>query len=500
MKNKIIYWIDLFAGAGGTSTGIHLSSENTKVLACVNHDKNAILSHQLNHPDAVHFTEDVRDFNVVVKLKQLVDDLRLSEPNCVINIWASLECTNFSNAKGGQPRDADSRSLAEHMYMYIENIKPDFFIVENVREFMSWGPLCENKKPISKDSGIYFTNWMNTIEAYGYKSEKRILNAADFGACQSRKRLFIQFSSKAYKINWPEQTHSKIPGENDLKKWNPVKNVLQLNIEGNSIFTRKKPLSPKTIKRILAGCNKFIATGEKGFTKQYNSGNDDQRVKSFDEPIGTVTTNNRFAVVQTHTHLNTYYNNSGLHSIELPSPTITTNDRVAKVDIAFIDQQYGNSNPASVENPIGSLTTVPKFNIIKAKHFILNPSWFGNNGSINEPSYTIVARQDKAPLYLISTENGKLIVPIYDEDCAATIELKKFMLQYHISDIKMRMLNIPELKQIQGFPIDYKLVGTQKEQKKYIGNAVEVHQAKALISANTFIILSNEDFTERESA
>ena len=59
-----------------------------------------------------------------------------------------------------------------------------------------------------------------------------------------------------------------------------------------------------------------------------------------------------------------------------------------------------------------------------------------------------------------------------------------------IVDIKMRMLNIPELKQIQGFPKDYKLIGTQTEQKKFIGNAVEVNQAKALIQANYNALLN----------
>ncbi len=46
------------------------------------------------------------------------------------------------------------------------------------------------------------------------------------------------------------------------------------------------------------------------------------------------------------------------------------------------------------------------------------------------------------------------------------------------------MLSIPELKQIQGFPKDYVLVVNQTEQKKFIGNAVEVNQAKALIQNN----------------
>lgn len=476
MTSPNIYWIDLFCGAGGTSTGIHLA--DSTVLACVNHDKNAIIAHQKNHPAAVHFTEDIRDFEVVKKLKTLVDRIRNNEPNAIINIWASLECTNFSNAKGGQPRDADSRSLAEHMYMYIENLKPDSFWVENVREFMSWGPLDKKGKPISKDAGKHFLKWMSNIENYGLKSDRKILNSADFGACQKRKRLFIQFCRAELPLAWPEQTHSK-NAEDNLKKWNPVKNALDFNIQGSSIFSRKKPLSSNTIKRILAGCQKFIPNGEMGFTKQYNSGSDSQRVKSFNDPIGTITTNNRFAVISTH--LNTYYGHGGLHSIENPAPTITTKDRIAKVDVNFIDYQYGNGGSSSIENPIGSLTTTPKCNLVNASHFILNPSWFGNNGSIDEPCYTIVARQDKAPLYLITSESGMIKVPIYSDDCLATIELKKFMLKYNLSDIKLRMLVIDELKLIQGFPKDYILSGSQAQQKKQIGNAVEVNQAKAIV-------------------
>lgn len=59
-----------------------------------------------------------------------------------------------------------------------------------------------------------------------------------------------------------------------------------------------------------------------------------------------------------------------------------------------------------------------------------------------------------------------------------TVKIKEFMALYGIVDIKMRMLNIPELKKIMGFPEDYVLVGTQAEQKKFIGNAVEVTIAR----------------------
>ena len=62
-------------------------------------------------------------------------------------------------------------------------------------------------------------------------------------------------------------------------------------------------------------------------------------------------------------------------------------------------------------------------------------------------------------------------------------KIKRFMALYGIIDIKMRMLRIPELKRIMGFPSDYVLVGTQADQKKFIGNAVEVNMARVLCEA-----------------
>jgi DNA (cytosine-5)-methyltransferase 1 len=523
-NKPLVFWIDLFCGAGGTSTGIHLSnSKNVFVAACVNHDANAIKSHYENHPFTLHFTEDIRDFAVVEHLKCLINELRFEFPECKLKIWASLECTNFSKAKGGMGRDADSRTLAEHMFMYMI-LNPDVFWFENVREFMSWGPLDKNGKPISRDNGKDYIQWVKTLKSYGYDFDWKILNAADFGAYQSRERLFLQFPKKGFSFAWPEQTHSK-KGDSgslfDIPKWKPVREVLDLSDEGVSIFERKKPLSENTLKRIYAGLLKFVATGDDVFTKRYNGGKikPEQKVNSIDKPMGTICTNGTHALVKsvfikkyysgrpqgkvigvdgpagtittvggqaivTASHLSTYYGNFGLHSIDNPSPTITTKDRVTKVDVNFIDQQYGTGVATSIEKPIGTLTTVPKFNLVKAQQYIFNPAWGGNNGSIENPCCTVVARQDKAPLYLVSTELGQITIPVYETDSETMIKIKEFMVSYGIIDIKMRMLNIPELKQIQGFPKDYKLIGTQTEQKKYIGNAVEVNMAKALALAD----------------
>ena len=64
-----LLYIDLFCGAGGTTTGVEAAriggEKCAKVIACVNHDANAIASHAANHPDAVHYIEDIRTMDLL---------------------------------------------------------------------------------------------------------------------------------------------------------------------------------------------------------------------------------------------------------------------------------------------------------------------------------------------------------------------------------------------------------------------------------------------------
>ena len=90
---------------------------------------------------------------------------------------------------------------------------------------------------------------------------------------------------------------------------------------------------------------------------------------------------------------------------------------------------------------------------------------------------------DKMPPYLICTEQGKVGIAIFEDDSPMTRKIKEFMAIYNIVDIKMRMLKVSELKKIMGFPEDYVLIGTQSEQKKFIGNAVEVNMSRVLCEA-----------------
>lgn len=488
-----LLYIDLFCGAGGTSTGVERAmyegNKCAEVIACVNHDPNAIASHAANHPNALHFTEDIRTLDLT-ELVAHTNSKRAANPNALVVLWASLECTNFSKAKGGQPRDADSRTLAEHLFRYIEALTPDYIYIENVEEFMCWGDLDENGKPVSRDKGRLYMRWVQTVCKYGYDFAYRLLNAANYGAYTSRTRFFGIFAKKNLPIVFPEPTHCK-NGRRDmfssLQSWKPVKEVLELSNEGKSIFERDKPLADKTLERIYAGLIKFVAGGKEAFLIKYNSMNQSGKytAPSIDEPCPTVATQNRLGVAKVQ-FLSKQFSgdpNGKNISINEPCGTITTIDHHAVVSTQFIDAYYGNGHEHSIELPSPTLTTVDRLSLITADQFILNPQYSSSGGSIDKPCFTLIARMDKMPPYLVSAEKGKFSIVVYESDTPAMRKIKEFMAMFGIVDIKMRMLNVGELKRIMGFGSEYTLIGTQAEQKKYIGNAVEVNMSRALCVA-----------------
>lgn len=490
---KQLLYIDLFCGAGGTSTGVERATLNGKkcaeVIACVNHDKNAIASHAANHPHALHFTEDIRTLDLT-QLVEHTNNKRAANPDALVVLWASLECTNFSKAKGGMPRDADSRTLAEHLFRYIEALTPDYIYIENVEEFMCWGDLDENGKPVSKDRGRLYMKWINNVCKYGYSFAHRLLNSANYGAYTSRTRFFGIFAKGNLPIVFPEATHCK-NGKQDmfssLKTWKPVKEVLELEEEGKSIFDREKPLVDKTLERIYAGLIKFVAGGKDAFLVKYNSMSLSGKYTppSIDEPCPVVATQNRLGVAKVQflcKHFSGDPNGKSI-SVDGPCGTVTTKDHHSVVSTQFIDAYYGNGQEHSIDLPAPTVTTVDRFSLVTADKFIMNPQYTSSGGSIDKPCFTLIARMDKMPPYLVSTEKGEIQIMVYESDTPAMRKIKEFMAIYGIVDIKMRMLNIGELKRIMGFGSDYTLVGTQAEQKKYIGNAVEVNMAMALCKA-----------------
>lgn len=482
-KEPLILLIDLFCGAGGTTIAFEKAkikgNKVAKVIACVNHDAKAIESHWINYPEVKHFEEDIRTLDLT-DLIEIVRAARIQYQNAKVVLWASLECTNFSKAKGGKARDADSRTLAWHLPRYIEGINPDAVMIENVVEFMSWGDLDANGKPISKKNGTQWLKWKEYIkDEFGYRDEWRELNSANFGAYTSRNRLFGIFAKDDFPIVYPEPTHSKNLKSNlfqTIKPWKAVRDVLDLKDEGNSIFERSKSLSEKTLERILAGLIKYVANGDKAFLQMYYSGNPNSKVQSVEDVCGTLTTIPHQGIVSASFMMKYMGNNlkTGINngkSLDEPSLTITCQNRLSLV---FLNKYYsGSQNHQSINQPAGTLRTKDTFSTINCQ-YLLNPQYFNKGSDIEKPCFTLIARMDKAPPYLISSEEGKDgIIIIYPNNSEVMILIKKFMAFHGIIDIKMRMLKVVELKRIQGFPEDYILKGTQVDQKKFIGNSVQ---------------------------
>lgn len=562
-------YVDLFCGAGGVTTGIEEARVNgkkvAKVIACVNHDPLAIKSHARNHKHVLHFTEDIRILDVA-PIVRLVDFYREKYPHAIVVLWASAECTNYSKAKGGQARDADSRTLPLHLYRYIEAINPDLIQIENVEEFMSWGPLG---RPVSRKNGLDFRKWVEHIEDYGYSYDYRILNAADFGAYTSRKRYFAQFAKPGVPVSWPKPTHSKTPSSGifgSLKPWKPVKEVLDFSDEGQSIFGRKKPLVENSLARIYHGLKKHVTPESDAFLSKYYTGNPATMNLSVDGPahalttidhhsvvkaafitkylsnnkktgsnagasIGnpapTVTTQNRLYLTQA-SFLTKYYGTGGAISTDGPADTLTTKDRMALVRAHWLDKNYsGPHNHSSIDQPAGSIVTNDKHALMQAHswimptsytnvgksleepcptllasrkhHYLVNPQFHNKGNSVDVPAPTLIAGMGKRPLSLVTvstipdaadtnhlavTDAGGLAIVIYENDSPYTRQIKELMAELGIVDIKMRMLKVPELKLIQGFPRNYYLAGNQSDQKKFIGNSVPPRIPRAMVEAN----------------
>jgi DNA (cytosine-5)-methyltransferase 1 len=253
MSARIIRAVDLYCGAGGSSRGLKLACDTAGAklrLIAINHWNVAIATHELNLPDAEHLCTSVDS----------VDPRSVVPSGHLDLLWASPECIHFSVARGGRPVNDQSRASAWHVLRWAEALKIDNIVIENVKEFRTWGPIGANGKPLRSKRGETYFAFLNALRSLNYRVEDRILNAADYGDPTTRERLFIIARRGRKTITWPEPTHA--PSDNPRlfgkrSKWKAARAIIDWSIAGQSIFTRKKPLAKATLQRILAGLEKF---------------------------------------------------------------------------------------------------------------------------------------------------------------------------------------------------------------------------------------------------
>ncbi|MBE3039276.1 MAG: DNA cytosine methyltransferase [Chloroflexi bacterium] len=284
---------DLFCGGGGETTGIVQAARQAGLkidLAAVNHWRVAIETHHMNYPDARAYCQDLATLNPldVFGARDKVDLL-----------WASPECTHHSNARGGRPCSEQGRASAWLILKWLSELYVRRVILENVPEFLNWGPLGADGKPLASKKGEMFRAFVSALESMGYTVEWRLLCAADYGDPTTRTRLFVQAARGGARILWPEPTHAKVPGLFAREPWRAAREIIDWSIQGQSIFDRKKPLAPATMQRIAAGIRRYWGEWAEPFlTAIDHTGSGIPRAYTLDDPLRTITTENRFALVE----------------------------------------------------------------------------------------------------------------------------------------------------------------------------------------------------------
>lgn len=345
--------VDLFAGAGGWSHGWRTATGVEPAIA-IDHCPHAVELHRLNHPSTEHFLEDVRAVDPAAAVAgRRVDWLHLSP-----------DCTHFSRAKGGKPRDQGIRGLAWVGVNWARVARPEWLSLENVPEFASWGPLSSRGQPIKARAGETFREFVQQLRDLGYAVEWRVLCAADFGAPTVRRRLFLLARRGGGAITWPEPTH----GAGRPLPWRTAAECIDWAVPCPSIFERKRPLAAATCRRIAAGIVRYVLQGQPFVVRQSIAGGATHAPvaaflakhyggvvgHSLRRPIGTVTATDHHSLVaatvdraggakarQVAAFLTTYYSQGGTaNGVGVPMPAVVTKARHGLVEVELEGERH----------------------------------------------------------------------------------------------------------------------------------------------------------------
>ncbi len=504
-----------FAGIGGACCGMK-SATGYSPISATNHDDVAIGMHRLNHPETIHFCEDVFE----------VDPVVASEGVAVDAAWFSPDCTHHSRAKGGKPKSNVLRGLAWVVKHWAESaVAPRVIFVENVPEFAKWGPLDEAGQPIKAQEGDTFREWIAALRACGYVVEWRCLKAHHYGAPTSRERIFVIARRDGLPIVWPKQTHG--PG---LTPYRTAAECIDWSIPTLSIFatpeearafgkangrgTPKRPLAEKTLARIARGLFKFVINNARPFIVPVTHGGEHGRVHDIDEPMRTVTGAHRgeFALVAPVMVQTGYGERVGqaprVLDLDKPLGVIVGCGQRHGLATAFIERAFsdrptgGWAGGRQVDLPLPTVTA-KDHNHLVVSHLTKLKGTCLDGQALTEPMATVGAQGTHL------AEVRAFLVKFYGSAAGADLQLPldtvtskdRFGLvmvggeQYQIVDIGFRMLTPRELARAQGFPDSYALDGfeghalTTGEQVRLVGNSVPPAVAEALVRANLGVVV-----------
>lgn len=490
-----------FAGGGGTCEGIRMALGRSPDEA-LNHDEDAVSMHMANHPETRHWCQNIWQ----------AEPALVAAGRPIGFAWFSPDCTHFSKAKGGVPRKKHIRDLAWVVVAYAKlppHIRPRVIQLENVEEFVTWGPLTEDGHPCPDRRGHTFAAWVAELRRLGYTVEWRESRACIYGAPTIRKRLAVIARCDGRPIVWPAPTHGA-PDDPEvmacrLLPYRTAADIIDWSIPCPSIFLTpeearaigvRRPLQEATLRRIFAGLRRRVIGHPRPFIIPVTHSGD-LRSYSIHDALRTVTTANggEFALVAPY--LARQFGNSVGHGADEPSGSVMAGGGgKSALVMPWMIQQNTGAVGHPIDVPTSTILNTGSHQMLAAAHLMKLYGTCQHGQPADYPTPTVTAggghiAEVRAFLTKYYGEGGQ------DQDCRDplhTVPTKArfgLVTVHGIVDIGMRMLTPRELFRAQGFPDTYEIERghdgrkfSKAKQIRMCGNSVSPPWAAAHIAAN----------------
>ncbi len=209
--------IDLFAGVGGLSLGFEM--EGFDILLANEFDQSIATAYKENHKSTNVVVGDITSLDLSKVFGEYVNKIDV--------VIGGPPCQGFSQ-KGKRKTINDERNfLFKHYVEVVKFVKPKYFVMENVPNLLT------------AEKGFFLNEIKGLFKGYGYSIRYGILNAADYGVPQNRRRAII---IGKYLATPPELP---LPCKQKVTIWDAISDLAYLE-SGEGEFEQEYRNSPKS--------------------------------------------------------------------------------------------------------------------------------------------------------------------------------------------------------------------------------------------------------------
>jgi DNA (cytosine-5)-methyltransferase 1 len=374
---------DQFCGCGGSTSGAIEGGAVVKLA--MNHWELAIKSHNTNFPSVAH---DCADMSAVDPRRYFSTDILITSPECTNHSQAkgkkrrNLAQLELFGTTKIDPAEERSRATMWDVVRFAEVHKYRLIIVENVVDAAKWILFDEWLNAMRKLDYLFEPVFFNSMFSHPVPQSRDRMYM--FFWKKNHTAPDLEFRPTAFCDHCCMDVEARQWWKNGMKwgrygdhgqylylcskcgqKVTPyyycAANIVDWSLPSVRIGDRQKPLAPRTIKRIEYGLNKFQ---DQPMTVQVDyTHSDSPRTRPLTDTMATMTTRQVHGLVTPPWLLAYYTREDPNSSLEDPIPTVPTENRFALVEPhrdSFLSYYYGNSQASPMSDAIDTVTTKDK--------------------------------------------------------------------------------------------------------------------------------------------